>query len=112
MTPPKPTLYHDSVDHLRRDLMTSYDQYEKAVQEYRPQSLAGSGPAQATAYMSSLAAKGYAYTLAAVLGYAGRKFGTDVAHELACIADDIMNNGDDENINADVMPAEAQGGAR
>jgi hypothetical protein len=56
-------------------------------------------------------ASGYAYTLAAVLAHAARKFGPDVAHGLGGLADDILMNGDDDNINADVMPAPAAASA-
>lgn len=99
------TGYHESVDHLRRDLMRAYEQYVKAVQEHRPQTLADTTPMQATAYMSSLAAQSYSYTLAAVLGYAAREFGPEVAHALACVADDVMENGDDNDLNGDVLPS-------
>lgn len=105
MTDPKPTLYHDSVDDLRRELMTSHVHYAKEVDRYRPKALAGSDPMQVTAYMSSLSAGSYCYTLAAILGHAADKFGQEVADELGRLADDILTNGDDDNINADVRPA-------
>lgn len=44
----------------------------------------------------------HGYTLAAVLGYAARKYGGEVARDLANFADDVIENGDDNGVNADV----------
>ena len=46
------------------------------------------------------------YTLAAVLGYAA-KFGDHIQNDLAFIADEILTNGDFDNLNADVIPSDA-----
>jgi hypothetical protein len=105
------TYYHDSVDHLRRDLMKAHTAWFKAADQSRPEQAAGADPAQVAAYSAALMASSYSYTLAALIGYA-RRYGEHIPHALACVADDILMNGDDDNLNADVQPdAPAPAGA-
>lgn len=103
------TGYHDSIADFRRELAGSADEFRKRMEPYRVKVFAvgaeKADPADATAYMACLMASSYAYTLAAVLGAVHKKFGTDAAREIAWIADDILENGDDEDRNADVRPA-------
>lgn len=55
---------------------------------------------------AGLMASGFGYALAAVLGVAEREFGHITAARLAQVADDILMNGDSDDLNADVTPAE------
>jgi hypothetical protein len=84
------TNYHDSIDHLRRDLMKAQAYWERVVKEYdsagRPQSAA-----EAAAFMAAMMAGSYAYTLAAILGHA-RKHGEDVARDLSPNPDVNLRN--------------------
>lgn len=113
---PKPTLYHDSVDHLRRDLIAGYQTYLARADQYFALTIRPDIPptkdAISDARDASAAAFNVSYTLAAVLGYAARQFGDDVAHALACVADNVLYNGDDgdEPHNADVMPVPVASG--
>jgi hypothetical protein len=105
----QPTAYHDSVTSLRRELMQESANWSRRKDQPPvpvPYRLPG-GPVS-RAYTSSLMAANYAYTLAAVLGFAGREFGEGVAHALACVADEVMTNGDFADLNADVQPATGQ----
>jgi hypothetical protein len=54
-------------------------------------------------------AYGYSYALAAILGVAEREFGPEVARRLAAGADQILTNGDFDDLNADVMPGPKEG---
>lgn len=54
------------------------------------------------AYVSSLMAASYSYTLAAVLGVAAREYGQAIARRLAWIAASVMIDGDDNDLNADL----------
>lgn len=102
------TNYHESIDHLRRDLMKGNAHWEKVAKDYgsTPDDQVRS-PAEVAAFAGSLMAASYSYTLAAILGYA-RKYGEHVAHDLAFEADEILTNGDFEDMNADVKPGEAK----
>jgi hypothetical protein len=99
------TNYHDSVDHLRRDLMKAVTHWSKTAEDrFENAHRAGASTDEAVAYMASLMAGSYAYTLAAILGYA-RKYGEHVAHDLAFEADEILTNGDFDGLNKDVTEA-------
>jgi hypothetical protein len=54
------------------------------------------------AYVGSLMAASYSYTLAAVLGAAASEYGQAVARRLAWIAASVMIDGDDNDLNADL----------
>lgn len=103
-----PTIYHHSVAGFRRQLAQAAQAYRKASEEYFA-GLQGKKRAEVTdterdAYMGTLMAYGYCYTLAAVLGVAERELGPQSARRLATIADDILTNGDFDDLNADVGP--------
>jgi hypothetical protein len=112
------TPYHQTVDDLRRELVgeaaTFREQmkpHQKVVYGLRDAKRAGETvrePAaeERDAYIGCLMAGTFAYTLAAVLGAAGEAFGQGVCERLACVADEILTNGDDRDRNADVLPAE------
>jgi hypothetical protein len=105
--PTKPTPYHDSVLDFRRLLVEAAADWHRTVDRHRTAAYAEHGTAaDKDAYAGSLMAASYSYTLAAVLGHAGEAFGPDVAHELGCVADELLMNGDFGDFNADVMPAE------
>jgi hypothetical protein len=100
----QPTNYHESVEDFRCDLMKGVSHWnEVATERFDNARRAGADTDEAIAYMASLMAGSYAYTLAAVIGYA-RKYGEDVAHDLAFLADEILTNGDFDGLNTDVMP--------
>jgi|SRR5690606_26323887 len=102
------TNYHKSIDDLRRDLMKGSAHWNKVADEYAPNGDGERTTAVISAYTASLMAGSYAYTLAAILGYA-RKYGEHVAHELAFEADEILTNGDFEDMNKDVAEMSAGG---
>ncbi|MET8985919.1 hypothetical protein ABZW49_10760 [Nonomuraea wenchangensis] len=97
------TNYHESVDDLRRDLMKGVALWEEVADEYKDPA----DKVQARLLSAALMASGYGYTLAAILGYA-RKYGEHVAHDLAFEADEILTNGDFEDMNADVKPGDSE----
>lgn len=96
------TIYHDSVAALRRELMADAEQWHKAGDAYFRQRK--DDAKAAGAYAPSRMAGVYAYALAAVLGVAERELGPQTARRLADVADDILENGDDDDLNADVRP--------
>lgn len=108
---PQPTNYHPSVEDFRRDLVKGHVGWEKTCQTYFEPVMGarrtGRTPTEAErdAYAGSLMAASYSYTLAAVLKLAEQEFGAEVAHTLACEAEELLNNGDAEpGWNADVWP--------
>lgn len=114
----KGTLYHPSVKDFRATLVKAAAMYNATSKEYQPQVMGAAAKARETsdktikipaavgdAYRGSLGAYSYAYTLAAIIRYAGRRFGDEVARELACVADDLLMNGDDDNLNGDIPEA-------
>lgn len=101
------TWYHDSLDEFRRGLMSAAVHHHNVADEYgqafdKPRE--ERSRAEMDAHAGSLMAGSYAYTLAAILGQAAREFGPQIARRLASAADDILANGDDEDMNADVKP--------
>lgn len=96
-----PTNCHRSVDDLRRDIMRGVAHWTQVADKYTPDGQNRSA-ADVAAYGASLMAGSYGYTLAAIIGYA-RRFGEDVAAELAAEADEILMNGDFEGLNKDVI---------
>lgn len=84
------TNYHATVDDLRRSLVASSVAWD---------GMSGDHPA---AVMATV----YSYTLAAVLKVAQREFGEEAARTLAFEADELLTNGDSDDLNADVMPEE------
>ena len=84
------TDYHDSPMHLRADLLAQHKAFSNR---------AGSG---VSLDLHALTASNYAYTLAALLGWIGREHGTDAEHRAACMVDDLLTNGDSNDLNADV----------
>lgn len=102
------TNYHESIDHLRRSLMKGNAHWEKVAEQYSNFSEEKARvPSEAAAFAAASMAGSYSYTLAAILGYA-RKYGEHVAHDLAFEADEILTNGDFEDMNADVKPGDAE----
>ena len=104
------TIYHETVTDFRAELVVTAHGFRERMALYRGRPAADLTDMERDAYTGTLMAGNYAYTLAAVLGEAG-KFGPEVQQRLATIADDILMNGDDHDRNADVMPAAAAEGA-
>lgn len=101
------TNYHESTDHFRRDLIAGqamWHQMMDASQDKRDD-------AHKDAFMASLMAGSYSYTLAAILGHAARQYGERVARDLAFEADELLTNGDFDAMNADIIVALAEGAA-
>jgi hypothetical protein len=104
------TGYHASADALRRAFMADYQGWDKIRARWSPlrgnpdTSPEADGRAAADAYVAALTAGQYAYVLAAVLGVAEREFGPQTARRLASLADNLLENGDDRDLNADVRP--------
>jgi hypothetical protein len=98
------TNYHKSIDDLRRSIMNGVALWEKVADEYKEPA----DKVQARTLSAALMAVGYGYTLAAIIGYA-RKYGEHVAHDLAFEADEILTNGDFEDMNKDVSAIPAGG---
>jgi hypothetical protein len=101
--PVRPTNYHESTDHLRGELCRASRMYRRAVDAAGDEDFP----------LGDLMAASYSYVIAAILGYA-RKYGTDVADDLAFEVDEILTNGDFDGLNADIWPtddAEAEMGA-
>lgn len=106
---PKPLLYHESVDALRRELMATHLAMYATSQTYMEAALDGREvtrrDAVTDAWHAATTGWNFSYVLAAVLGVAAKEFGDDVAHRLACVADNLIANGDDDpGHNADVTP--------
>ena len=116
------TAYHESVEDFRRELVKSSVTWDKLHAPYwdathafhvaKLAAAAGSEPVRPDqalfdAASAGMMASAYSYTLAAVIAVAQKDFGEEVATALACVADDILINGDDDpGWNADVMPPE------
>ena len=104
------TGYHHSVDDFRRDLMADATAWHAMLSEYRKLMYDRGTPREEIpesahdAHHASLMAWQYAYALAAVLKVAEIDFGPETARRLACVADDIGQNGDEDDLNADVAP--------
>jgi len=109
------TAYHETVDDLRRELAGEALTFRKQMKPHQAVVFAAQEkhedvpPAEREAYIGCLMAANYAYTLAAILRVAG-DFGQEVCERLACVADDILTNGDDRERNADVMPPDPADG--
>ena len=107
--PPRRLPHHDSVDDLRRGLMTSSVAMAARSDAYKRASLLDEPvpveDATFDAWEAATRAWMTSYVLAAVLGVAGKEFGAEVAHRLACVADEVLANGDGTpGYNADVTP--------
>lgn len=102
------TMYHESVAALRRSYAEAAAAFEKtSTKRFGSAHAEGAPRVEWEAYAGNLMAANFAYTLAAVLGEAA-KFGPEAQQHLANLADNLITNGDDEDRNADVMPAEKQ----
>lgn len=93
----------DSVTALRRELVQGYRHWEEVHGRYP----AGGRGIQSDVHAASLMASSYAYTLAAVLGMAQHVLGLPEAELLASTARVLLEDGDHDDLNADVMPAGA-----
>lgn len=111
------TLYHASVKDFRTSLVKASTMFEQMSNEHQEPIMRASALARETgdashrdkvpaavrdAYQGSLMAYSYGYTLGAVIRFAEQRFGEDVALELACRADDLLTNGDDDDLNGDI----------
>lgn len=104
------TIYHESVREFRSGLVAEAEMFSADAEKYGRQVYALRAAKQEVpdadrdARVSSLMAGGYAYALAAVLRVAEDRLGPQSARMLANFADDILTNGDDNDLNADVKP--------
>jgi hypothetical protein len=97
------TAYHETIADLRRELMESSAEYRQLVDRHRYEAHNELTGAARDAYVASLMASGYAYTLAALLERIGQ---TDPGNSrrLVAFADEILTNRGREGICADVWP--------
>lgn len=102
------TAWHSSVTEFRRALSQDAAAWQETLKKHftamNGQPVQKVPPDLRDAYMASLTAASFAYALAAVLGVAEREFGPQTARRLASIADDLLENGDDNDLNGDVAP--------
>jgi hypothetical protein len=104
------TAYHESAAALRRAFMADSQAWGRIRDRWSPlgenpdTSPEAAGRAVRDAHIAALAAGQYAYLLAALLGFAERVLGPQIARELASLADNLLENGDDQDLNADVRP--------
>lgn len=104
------TIYHASVREFRASLVSDAEAHRKVKCRYGDRITAarkddGKAPGEVyDAHVGNLMAAEYAYTLAAVLRVAEDRLGPQSARMLANFADDILTNGDDNDLNADVKP--------
>ncbi len=96
------TICHHSVADLRRELTSDAEAWREAADAYFKHRREDEKAAEA--YAGARMAGVYAYSLAAVLGVAERELGPQTARLLADIADEILENGDEGDLNADVKP--------
>jgi hypothetical protein len=118
-----PTVYHETVTDLRRELVEASGQYRKIGEPHWAAVLAyldaawvakqagkpePARPSRAVmdADVGLRMAASYAYTLAAILRLAGDRFGPEVQQVLASAADDILTNGDGNDLNTDIESEE------
>jgi hypothetical protein len=110
------TPYSGTVADLRRQLVQAAIHWDRVQQPYSAQHMDNFEARQSDpeapklprvvldASAAAMMASSYAYTLAAIIGDAGKRFGPKAAQRLAFIADDLLTNGDFDGMNADVMP--------
>lgn len=97
---------HEIVTEFRRSLIQEHLHWGEVRTRYP----GPHGPGTtADAHAGSLMAASYSYTLAAILAWTERHFGPGYAAALTGVAQMILNDGDPDDLNADVMPAEAAG---
>ena len=96
----------EKVTEFRKSLIQANLHWDKVHTRYPGPHSPG---AEADAYGGSLMAASYSYTLAAVLAFAAREFAPGYAATLAEVAEMILTDGDPDDLNADVMPAQAAG---
>lgn len=90
------TNYHETVDDLRRELIRPYVAYQRIYEEN--QNVPG------LLRQAALSASTYAYIVAGILKFAADEFGEETSRALAHQVDELLQNGDDLDLNADVMP--------
>lgn len=96
------------VTSLRRELIQGHRHWEEVHGRYSAGNGAPAtapGTAQNDADAASLMAASYSYALAALLRVAEAEFGTDAAQVLAAEVRTILEDGDEDDLNADVILA-------
>jgi hypothetical protein len=93
------------VQRVRADLMKGATHWDEVIAQYDP--IAATGPAEFAAGAAASMAHNYAYALAALLG---QMADTDVdeggrwtAADAAGFVDDLLTNGDCDDLNGDVV---------
>jgi hypothetical protein len=95
---------HEIVTQFRKSLIQANLHWGEVHTRYPGPHGPGAG---SDAHAGSLMAASYSYTLAAVLAWTERQFGAGYAAALAGVAEMILNDGDPDDLNADVMPAQS-----
>jgi hypothetical protein len=92
--------YHDNRDHLRQQIIETMSWAFPAMGE------AGID-APADLRIASLTGWNYGYNLAAAINWVAQNISPEAADGLAMWISDSLTNGDDDEVNADVMPVVA-----
>lgn len=103
MTEPQRELLYE-VRRLREELFQSSRSFQASADDLSGLAL-DADEITKIAYVASLMAANYAYTLAALLKVAEEEFGPDAAERLAGKADAIMSDGDENSYNEDLEAA-------
>lgn len=105
------TGYHESLDHLRRELMGEHWNFQdlgrkasKAMDDENGKRLENPPEWASAAYLGCILASGYAYALAGVLEHVRREHGEEAARVAGVYVDCTLANGDDADYNKDVDP--------
>jgi hypothetical protein len=103
----QPLPYHDDRNHLRRNLLDASRDY--FTFRYRPESGTEADSEKADHHIAAVLGSGYAYNLAAAIGWVARNVSEEAADGLAAWLSDSLTNGDDQGLNEDIEQAtEAQ----
>lgn len=93
---------------VRSALMTQHAAHQRQADVWRPKAkptAADAEKAESAAWLGNVMASNYGYALAATLKMIEDKHGTEAAFDIAWRVDSIINDGDEDGINADVSDA-------
>jgi hypothetical protein len=91
------TPYHDSPEAVRAAILKMAGRFERDALRLVEEDCRDS-----KLVIPTMMAGSYGYTLAGILGWIGREYGDEAGHRAACLADDVLMNGDFHDLNADL----------
>ncbi|MBG0828522.1 hypothetical protein HS041_12160 [Planomonospora sp. ID67723] len=97
-------MYAASADDLRRELLQQADASDRICKEIHSKGRDTWAATDKDILLANLLLGTYAYNLAGLLGWIGREFGEDAKHRAAWVMDDSLMNGDDRDLNGDILP--------